>query len=1252
MQEEVKKHPGSALKAGSDPENSASYDSVSPSDTSTVSGTTPGTSDKPTLGKVERFDPDSDSDSDNSDSESPDVEALSDKLSKLSMGIVSVSDPPAKSVSADPEKACPFLIPVYVHNKPVTMLIDSGAEAACIRRTLVRDLGLASAIQDCSPIEICTATAHYSKISQSISLPLQIGSWNGHVTFYVVDNLSQEAILGLPFVQAHNRFIDWTTLKFAEVSAVKRIKDSTSISSVSIISDTEFLQAIRSPQAEIGAVDIIFDDKSSTPTDPAVDSILEEFSDVVTEEPPTTVPPLKDVTHKIHIIPGSNIPARPPYRLAVHEHDALKKEIESLLNKGFIVPSTSPYSAPVLFVKKKDGSLRMCVDYRLLNKATIKDKFPLPVIDDLLFGLGNSQYFSKLDLMSGYHQIRIDPADEPKTAFSTRWGHYQWKVMPFGLTNAPATFQAYMNRILEPFLDKFVVVYLDDILIYSKNRRTHRKHVRKVLKTLRKHGLIAKKSKCEFFVQKTTFLGFSLSADGIAPLHDKLPAIRDWKTPTTPTQAHSFIGLVNFYRRFIKHYSTIAGPLHRYIAGKCDWGPKQDTAFRLLKDRLLSHPILITPLMDEDFVLTTDSSDTTTGATLEQYHGNRLLGVIGYFSKTLEAGQLNYSVREKEFLAIVEALNHFRHLLLGRPFVIRTDHFSLTTLVTQQKVPQRRIARWLDTLADYDFTIQHLKGSQNTAADALSRIDLATLSLFSPQPLDTSFINTIRDAYQSDPFFARLHHVLKEGREVPKEMRHYIKKYSLTEDGLLYFNIPTGLDEDQPRLCIPEGPIRQTLIRQSHDPPASGHFGTYKTYLLVAKRYYWPKMFQDVKRYVTKCGTCLRCKTDSLGTPGLLQPLDVPENRWTDISIDFVGGIPKSLGCDYIMVSVDRLTKRAHFIPCTKEVNGNKAAQLYLHHIFRLHGIPKRIVSDRDTRFVADFWKTLHRVLGTNLQFSTPNHPQTDGQTERVNRILNGLLRSYCYYQHDNWVHYLSVVEFAYNNSYQSSIGTTPFIADLGYSPRMPEFNNTFRMSRVSPAAEDLATKMDAILHRTRDEMAEAQRSQEAQTNVHRRDISFKVGERVLVKREAYEPQGGSYIKFRPVYMGPYVLVEEITPNSFVVDLPIVATKKHRTLNISNFRKFDTRSRAYPKQVPRTEVEARNRSDEIIEIAGHDETNGTWDLLWADCYPGHAFRVSDRFYRSLPESKRLSLEANLNQLIQNRDDSLVGGESVTNQSQY
>ena len=1206
-----------------------------------------------------------------------------------------------------------FAVPFSVasSDQSISILIDSGAGGSFIKRDVVERLQFINRVRFTSPRSIKGALGQSQTVAQTVSIPLNSGTWKGCVTFYVLNDLPEEAIVGLPFIIQNEALISFKERTFAGTPHTTKpmpmptptpmsiltptpmpetiktpmptptlmsiltptpkpettttpmstptptsatIKTPTSMSmpmpmpmpinNITWVDHDQYLREIRPSSAEIGLLTVQLlptdvDDSKPNP-DAAVNQLLNTYANVVTNKKPSTIPDFTNLTHEIHLEPGTTAPARPPYRMSAAENEILHKELQELLQQGAIIPSTSPFAAPVLFVKKKDGSLRLCVDYRLLNQQTIRNKFPLPAIDDLLDSLGGAQWFSKLDLMSGYHQIRIEPQDEHKTAFSTRWGHYQFRVMPFGLTNAPATFQSFMNHILAPFLNKFVVVYLDDILIFSRTKEEHFEHVRAVLDVLKSHKLIAKKSKCQFFCQQTTFLGFHLSNQGILPIDDKISIIRDFPKPSTPKNAMSFMGLANFYRRFIKDFSKIAGPINQYMSGKTSWSTSQDNAFNILKDKLISAPILAIPDLTKDFVLTTDASQTCVGATLEQRNSDgSFAGVIGYFSKRLQGSQLNYSAQEQEFLGIIEALRQYRHLLIGKHFTLRTDHYSLTFLMMQSKTPQRRIARWLDTLAEYDFSIEHIKGTQNTAADALSRIHLNALALHSI--ISEDFKHNIKQQLPSDAYFGLIYNTLLDDTEepnIPKEIRHYIKHYQLI-DGLLYFSITVGSDNDQLRMCIPNNPqLRKTLMSAAHDPPTSGHFGPYKTYFSLAQNCYWPHMFKSIQRYIKSCDTCQRCKTGTPGTDGLLKPLDIPENRWSSVSLDFVTGLPKSNNCDAILVVVDRLTKRSHFIPTVKEIDAPLTARLFMQNIVKLHGVPKTVVSDRDIRFVSAFWRSLHNILGSQLQMSTSNHPQTDGQTERVNRILNNLLRSYCYQEHDTWTNYLDMVEFAYNSSYQKSIDTTPFMADLGYQPTLPLFRDLSLQPNYHAGVEDLGTKLKAIQTRIQDQMAHAQRSQEFHANSHRNDATYNIGDWVLVHRETYA-KSDTYKKIQPAYLGPFKVVKKITDNVYEIDLPD-HRKTHRCINVQFLRPYHKKD-SYPKKPPTSEKEAFERVHEIIGIAGYDQEKGTWDLQWQDCPPELISTVSDDFMQTyVPDEVQESIMDNLQQLLQNRDDSL------------
>ncbi|OWB70298.1 hypothetical protein B5S30_g5810 [[Candida] boidinii] len=580
-----------------------------------------------------------------------------------------------------------------------------------------------------------------------------------------------------------------------------------------------------------------------------VEHILEDYADIITNESPKEMPPRRDISHDIVIYPGALPTYRAQYRLTPEEKVELTKQVGSLLDQGFIRKSTSPYNSPVLFVKKKDGTLRLCIDYRALNNITIKNKFPIPRIDEALDKLGGAKVFSKMDLRSGFYQIRVTDEDVPKTAFSTDRAHYEFTVMPFGLTNAPATFQTMMNTVLGGFIDKFVLVYIDDILIYSKTAEEHEKHIKMVLSKLREHKLVAKKSKCEFFKDKLQFLGFVISKDGIHTDPDKVDRIKNWPTPTSRKQVQSFLGLVGFYRRFIQNHSKISSCLTDYVAKKVEWSKEQDEAFQTLKNKLITSPIVVAPCFDAGhrLRLSTDACDYALGYVLELLNPDgKLVGVVAYGSKKLTGALLNYSIREKEFLAVVEALKKWRYYLMQRKFIIRTDHHSLQYWKQQDAATQTRIAKWNDVLSGFDFDLEYLPGTQNSVADALSRKPLAdddptftdeeVAELDSLQVelndlnatehtvhMNSDLVPQIVEGYANDTQFATIYDVLANKKPVPVTLNHHITHFSVRDDKLLYF--------DDSRICIPHIPnVKEKILHLCHDIPMSGHFSSDKTY--------------------------------------------------------------------------------------------------------------------------------------------------------------------------------------------------------------------------------------------------------------------------------------------------------------------------------------------------------------------------------------------------------------------------------------
>ncbi|GJY04999.1 putative reverse transcriptase domain-containing protein, partial [Tanacetum coccineum] len=436
--------------------------------------------------------------------------------------------------------------------------------------------------------------------------------------------------------------------------------------------------------------------------------IVQDFPEVFPEDLPG-LPPTRQVEFQIDLVPGAAPVARAPYRLAPSEMKELSEQLKELSDKGFIRPSSSPWGAPVLFVKKKDGSFRMCIDYRELNKLTVKNRYPLPRIDDLFDQLQGSSVYSKIDLRSGYHQLRVREEDIPKTAFRTRYGHYEFQVMPFGLTNAPAVFMDLMNRVCKPYLDKFVIVFIDDILIYSKNKKEHEEHLKMILELLKKEELYAKFSKCEFWIPKVQFLGHVIDSEGIHVDPAKIESIKDWTSPKSPTEIRQFLGLAGYYRRFIEGFSKIAKPMTKLTQKKIkfEWGDKQEAAFQLLKQKLCSAPILALPEGSEDFIAYCDASKKGLGAVLMQREK-----VISYASRQLKIHEKNYTTHDLELGAVVFALKIWRHYLYGTKCTVFTDHKSLQHILDQKELNMRQ-RRWLELLSDYDCDIRYHPGKAN-----------------------------------------------------------------------------------------------------------------------------------------------------------------------------------------------------------------------------------------------------------------------------------------------------------------------------------------------------------------------------------------------------------------------------------------------------------------------------------------------------------------------------------------------------------
>lgn len=917
--------------------------------------------------------------------------------------------------------------------------------------------------------------------------------------------------------------------------------------------------------------------------------VLQSFPEVLKE--PKGLPPRRSCDHVINLKAGSEPPNLRPYRVPHFQKGAMEDIITELIRTQEIRISDSPYVSPAVMVRKKDGSWRLCVDYRQLNAQTIKNKFPMPIIEDLLDELHGAKVFSKLDLRSGYHQIRMAEGDIPKTAFRTHLGHYEYNVMPFGLTNAPATFQALMNQVLAPFLRKFVLVFFDDILIYSKTQSEHLEHIKLVMQALSANQLVVRLKKCEFGLDRVSYLGHIISSEGVSTDPKKISDIKNRKPPKNVTEVREFLGMAGYYRRFIKGYGVICRPLHDLL--KKDgfkWGDTQQEAFELLKEKMCNSPVLALPDFSQPFVIETDACGIGIGAVLMQ-KGRPL----AYFSKALGPKAAAQSVYEKEAIAILEALKKWRHYILGGSLIIKTDQQSLKFMMSQRLVEgiQHKL---LLKLMEFDYVIEYKSGKENLVADALSRSpNLKEEQCLPITAVVPEWVQDIKRSYEEDIF---AHKILSLIETDGDPERHY--------------KLESGLLKYKGRIYVGETTeIRMLLLEAYHASYFGGHSGIRATYHRIKQLFYWPGLKKQVEHYIRECPTCQITKAEHIHIPGLLNPLEVPDMAWTHITMDFIEGLPKSQGKDVILVVVDRLTKYAHFLALSHPYTVEQVVQIFMDNIHKLHGMPMVIVTDRDRVFTSNFFQEIFKTQKIKLRFSTAHHPQTDGQTERVNQCLESYLRSMTFQEPQKWFSWLALAEWWYNTTYHTSIQMTPFQALYGYPPpQITEFAIPCNMSEEARVTlEDKAL----ILQKLKSSMGEAQRRMKFYADKGRSERTLELGDMVYLKLQPYRQVAmgirGS-LKLRSKYYGPFKVIEKMGAVAYKLQLPDGAGI-HPVFHVSQLKKH-LGARAIPMpNLPAVGPDGQIKTEPaaVLQrrmIPRHNEPVTQWLILWENLTPAEA----------------------------------------------
>ncbi|KAJ1586938.1 hypothetical protein NDA15_000185 [Ustilago hordei] len=978
-----------------------------------------------------------------------------------------------------------------VQDHPARILADTGAGLSIVSDSFISKYQIPT-----KPIKtrsIHGVTGHQLSINSSASMQVSIGTHNlGVVEASVADTADYDLILGFTELQRLKPTIQWDTgqLEFKtqeQDRPPRRPPEAARAGDLTMRRPTlHGFMLLEEPPSSLLAFGFV-----PTGADKGVEMEVEVDKVVTAADIPKPYQHLRDVFDEVE---ADKLPHHT-------KHDLHLELIEG-----------------VLFIPKKDGGLRLCVDYRGLNEITVKNRAPLPLIEEQLFLLRKARIYTKLDLRAAYNLIRIAKGDEWKTAFGTQLGLYEYLVMPFGLANALAHFQSFINDIFQDIIGIYVVVYLDDFLIFSDTEEAHVKHVTEVLTHLRSNRLFAKLSKCEFHTKTVEFLGYIIKLTGIEMDPEKVRTVKEWPMPESIHDIQRFLGFANFYRRFIAHFAHIAKPLTALVKPieqfkKCELPEEAQQAFHKLIQAFTSAGVL------QHF----------------NYHLPTRLetDAMAFYSRKMSSAKKNYEIHDKELLAVVACLTQWRHMLAGLPsqLVILTDHEALKYFKSQRRITGDKggepdaLTRRTDMQPageEQDHNVRQLLPPRvfKETADHDSTLVAPMLSM------ESIASKGLRDLVK---IFQPLDQELQE--------IHRKKPFEVKDD--LWYSGGSAKEVDGQSLSVEH--LRFMVMTQCHDGITAGHVGRDATIKAAQQHYWWPNMTAWIADYVASCPVCARYKAPCHRPYGLLQPLATPDRPWGSISLDFIEALPPSKKYDSktydsILVIVDRLTKFAILAPTHKTVTAKQTAVLLYGHMVRLFGYPDHMVSDRGRQFISGAWKAFAEQMGVKHSLSTAYHPQTDGQTERVNQVIEQYLRMYCNYEQNDWANLLDTAAFVYNNTVHNSIGVSPFFACYGWNPKAhPDIPQ--RLGVNDPGRFEYLMDGKERCKYLQEQIREAQWRSVDQYNRKHKDIEFKVGDMVYINRRNWKTRRPTP-KLDTRFAGPYPVQERVGRRAYRITLP------------------------------------------------------------------------------------------------------------------
>ncbi|KAI5744176.1 hypothetical protein M8J77_026412 [Diaphorina citri] len=917
-----------------------------------------------------------------------------------------------------------------------------------------------------------------------------------------------------------------------------------------------------------------------------------------------------------------------PYKLGIKERDILDSILDELLQAGIIEESFSEFASPIFLVPKKDGvdknspsSFRPVVDFRKINQYIKKDNWVIPRLDLILDTMSENKIWSIMDINSAFLNHPIDVESRKYTAFKCHRGLFQFKFLPFGLSTSPEAFSREITRIFNFLLWKHIVIYIDDIICFSKDFETHLWIIEEVFKKLQEFNLRIKSSKCKFLYEEIKILGHVVSAKGTRPNPENIEAIQAVGLPKTQKEVRGFLGMCGYFRRYIKDYSKIASPLidltkKEYEKKRLTLNDKQITSFNTLKNKLIHPPILEYFQQNRKTVVVADSCSESLAGVLMQLDEDNNKHIIGYVSRKLTEVEKRWSATELELLGIVFVVNYFKHYLrFLEHFELHTDHKPLVHIVNTTKDSMHRLQRLLCKLVDFNFEIKHVKGKSIPLVDFLSRnatnityeknlVEMnQSFSVHHEKELAemnknfTILVENLHKAQLEDIYLRKIYDGLLDPESTETRIFRQLRKYELDEDNIIhyksYVNNQKILVLAVPKKLIPK------ILKTYHDHEYNAaHLGINKCYENIRKRYYWDNMLGDITNYIKSCVSCAQRKIPRVKKAGPLQPIPMaPTNLkpMSDLCIDFLGPLPPSEGKKYVLVCTDMLTRYVITKACSEATA--KTTMEFLKDVVSTYGVPSVIRSDRGTHFLNEVVKNLTKALNITHLFSTSYSPRTQGRTERFNNTLADCLSHYVNETGRNWVKYLKPCVFAYNCSIHESLQYSPFYLLHGFEPTKVDELQILSKN----TSHDLAEALE-ILHKVRKDMPlkleKAQEKQKKYYDQSRKQVEYLPNDLVMV----YYPQLNSQTcaKFGKHFRGPYRIVRQVTPVLYEVRVEKFGKLVNEKFHVDKLKKYSPRKehlgvvtgqqvRNYSNILPHQEP--ANKIDDILINNNNNDNN-------------------------------------------------------------